>query len=97
MEIILSVITKIKGPPLIFVPLEDPTDETRLSIKIDSAMGVVHLKVKMTPDYPHALPELSVSGASHRLVAQDAIKALEKEVKSKKENTLESCSCRHKD
>lgn len=49
-------------------------------MKIDSAMGLVHLKVKMTPDYPHSVPELSVSGTSHRLVVGDAIKALEKEV-----------------
>lgn len=60
--------------------IEDQNDETRLVVKIDSAMGPVQLKVKMTPDYPHSVPELSVSGTSHRLVVGDAIKALEKEV-----------------
>lgn len=60
--------------------IDDQNDETRLVVKIDSAMGLVLLKVKMTPDYPHSVPELSVSGTSHRLVVGDAIKALEKEV-----------------
>ena len=56
-------------------------DPTRYQVRLDTTAGAVTLRVKITPEYPLCLPELEITSDSHKIVVQDLLKAVLKEVR----------------